>query len=121
MCSDAAVAILRPVATLPVKLTASTPSSSARPAAAPSPLTRLATPPGKPARSRILNSSQAAPGVCSDGLSTNVLPKAKAGAIFQAGIAIGKFHGVISATTPTGWRLICTPMSGRTDGRFSPP
>ena len=29
------------------------------------------------------------------GLSTTVLPNASAGAVFHAGIAIGKFHGVI--------------------------
>ena len=35
-------------------------------------------------------------GVSSAGLSTTVLPPTSAGAIFQAGMAIGKFHGVIS-------------------------
>ena len=36
------------------------------------------------------------------GLKTTVLPQTSAGAIFQLGIAIGKFHGVIAPTTPTG-------------------
>ena len=32
------------------------------------------------------------------------LPAASAGAIFRAAIDSGKFHGVMTATTPTGWR-----------------
>ena len=36
-------------------------------------------------------------GTISDGLSTTQLPKASAGAIFHAGIASGKFHGVMQA------------------------
>ena len=34
------------------------------------------------------------------------LPAISAGAIFQAGIASGKFHGVMHATTPSGWRVV---------------
>jgi hypothetical protein len=33
-----------------------------------------------------------------------VLPKARAGATFQVGMATGKFQGVISATGPMGTR-----------------
>ncbi len=65
-------------------------------------------------------SAQALPGTRSAGFSTTQLPKASAGAIFQAGIAIGKFQGVIRPTTPTGSRVISTPMPGRTEGRVSP-
>lgn len=36
------------------------------------------------------------------GLITTVLPIANAGAIFQASINSGKFHGMIWPTTPTG-------------------
>ena len=43
---------------------------------------------------------------CSAGFSTTVLPNASAGAAFQSGIASGKFHGVISATTPSGSRSV---------------
>ena len=43
-------------------------------------------------------------GVMLAGLSTTVLPNASAGAAFHAGIAIGKFHGVISPTTPSASR-----------------
>ena len=41
-------------------------------------------------------------GVCSAGFITTVLPVASAGASFQACISIGKFHGMIWPTTPTG-------------------
>ena len=53
-------------------------------------------------------------------MNTTVLPYASAGAIFHAGIAIGKFHGVISPTTPSGSRVTSTSTPGRTDGSFSP-
>ena len=36
------------------------------------------------------------------GLSTTVLPAASAGAIFQASISSGKFHGMTCAATPSG-------------------
>ena len=51
----------------------------------------------------------------------HVLPHASAGAIFHAGIAIGKFHGVIAATMPTGSREISTSTPGRVESTFSPP
>ena len=39
-----------------------------------------------------------------------MLPAASAGASFQDAIVSGKFHGVISATTPSGSRnVIATP------------
>ena len=43
-------------------------------------------------------------GVSGAGFSTTVLPAASAGAIFARLIWIGKFHGVIAATTPAGSR-----------------
>ena len=49
-------------------------------------------------------SASAVAGVGPAGLITTVLPKASAGAAFHAGMAIGKFHGVIRPNTPTGWR-----------------
>ena len=49
----------------------------------------------------VINASAVAEEI-SEGFHSTALPKASAGAIFQAGIAIGKFHGVIAATTPTG-------------------
>ena len=59
-------------------------------------------------------------GASSAGLKTTQLPNASAGAIFQAGIASGKFHGVIAATTPTGSRVISISTPGRTESSFSP-
>jgi len=41
-------------------------------------------------------------GVVSAGLSTTVFPAASAGAIFQASISSGKFHGMIWPATPSG-------------------
>ncbi len=41
-------------------------------------------------------------GVSSAGLSTTVLPAASAGAKPQPAIGIGKFHGTITPTTPSG-------------------
>ncbi len=35
-------------------------------------------------------------------------------------MAIGKFHGVMMPTTPTGSRVISTSTPGRTDGTISP-
>jgi len=66
-------------------------------------------------------SMTAVAGVNSDGLSTTALPQAKAGAVFQAGMAMGKFHGVIRATTPSGSREISTSTPARIDGNISPP
>ena len=44
-------------------------------------------------------------GVCSAGLRTMQFPAASAGAIFQTAIRIGKFHGMIWPTTPSGsWK-----------------
>ena len=59
-------------------------------------------------------------GVSSAGLSTTVLPAARAGANPQPAIGIGKFHGTITPTTPSGsWKVtsippgtgICRPVS----------
>ena len=45
-------------------------------------------------------------GVSEAGLKRTVFPATSAGAIFHAGIAIGKFHGVMHATTPSGSRTV---------------
>ena len=45
-------------------------------------------------------------GVSSAGLRTTVLPAASAGASFHDAIASGKFHGVMSPTTPSGSRTV---------------
>ena len=58
-------------------------------------------------------SAQGEAGTSSAGLNTTQLPKASAGAIFHAGIASGKFQGVMAATTPTGSRVTSTSIPGR--------
>jgi hypothetical protein len=54
------------------------------------------------------------------GLKTTVLPVTRAGIIFQHGIAIGKFHGVMIPATPIGWRIDIAHLSGNSDGTVSP-
>jgi hypothetical protein len=50
------------------------------------------------------------------GLKTTVSPHTSAGAIFQLGMAMGKFHGVIAPTTPTGMRIDIWNLSGISEG-----
>ena len=57
---------------------------------------------GRPASSASSASRRAVSGVSSAGLSTTVLPAASAGAKPQPAIGIGKFHGTIIPTTPSG-------------------
>ncbi|CRF29100.1 Uncharacterised protein [Mycobacterium tuberculosis] len=66
------------------------------------PFTRFATPLGTPASCSALNTSMAASGVADAALRMIVQPAASAGASLRVIIAIGKFHGVIAPTTPTG-------------------
>ena len=56
----------------------------------------------------------------SAGLKTTVFPQTSAGAIFQLGIAIGKFHGVITPTTPIGIRTLIWNLFGSSDGVVCP-
>jgi hypothetical protein len=101
-----AATISLPTSVDPVKDTLSTPSCSvsARPASAP--VRQLTTPAGIPASRQSRARNTVVSGVCSAGLRTTVLPQASAGASFQAAIASGRFHGVISAHTPTGSRRV---------------
>src|SRR4029079_10363947 len=96
----------RPTAVEPVNDTTRTasPPSMPAPTSPPAPVTRLTTPGGTPASSRILTKCRADNGVSVAGLKTTVLPHTSAGMIFHDGIAIGKFHGVITPHTPSGWR-----------------
>ena len=49
-------------------------------------------------------------GVSSAGLTTTVLPAASAGAKPQPAMAMGKFHGTITPTTPSGsWKVTSMP------------
>ncbi len=108
----AAAAIDAPTSVEPVNATLPTAgcSTSRWPTVRPGPTTTFTTPSGTPASRAISAKRSAVSGVSSAGLSTTVLPAASAGASFQAAIASGKFHGVISATTPIGSRkVIATP------------
>ena len=68
------------------------------------------TPSGRPASRASPASRSAVSGVTSAGLSTTVLPAASAGANPHPAIGIGKFHGTITPTTPSGsWNVMSTP------------
>ena len=49
-----------------------------------------------------------------------MLPVTSAGIIFQHGIAIGKFQGVMIPATPIGWRMLIAHLSGSSEGTVSP-
>src|SRR5690625_3623721 len=84
------------------------------------PVTKFITPGGKPARSTICINFTAVIGLSLDGLIITVHPAAKAGAIFRVIIASGKFHGVIAATTPTGFFHTCILLFRILEGTVSP-
>ena len=54
------------------------------------------------------------------GFQSTALPKASAGAIFQLAVAVGKFQGEMTATTPTGSRRTSISMPSRTESAVSP-
>ena len=118
----ALVAIAFPVVDDPVN--EMTPMSGeptiASPTSAPAPVTRLTTPGGTPASAISSTSSVAQCGVSLAGLKTTVLPVTSAGMIFQHGIAIGKFHGVMIPAMPIGWRMLIAHLSGSSEGTVSP-
>src|SRR6188472_4142439 len=90
----------------PTKLTAATSGCSRIASTATlSPCTTLKTPSGKPASFSSSATYVDADGSFSDGLSTNVLPHAIAGAHIHIGTMAGKLNGVIPATTPSGCRI----------------
>ena len=45
-------------------------------------------------------------GVCGSGLRTTAQPAASAGASDMIAMKVGEFHGVITATTPSGSRSV---------------
>jgi hypothetical protein len=108
------IATSMPAPVEPVKDIASMPGCAAIavPTPAPSPLTRLKTPFGTPASSRISAIRSADSGATSDGLRTIVQPAASAPATLHAIWFAGQFQGVIMPTTPIGSRTIAVgPMS----------
>src|SRR6188508_554959 len=90
------------------------------PASEPEPITRFNTPGGIPAASKISVMRTAVAGVIEAGLKTTELPATKAGAIFQMGMATGKFQGVTQATTPSGCLIVYAKLSGSSEGIVSP-
>ena len=97
-----------PTSVEPVKVILSTLGclTSASPAIEPLPGSTLNTPGGTPASSASSAIRIAVSGVSSAGLSTTVLPAASAGAVFQPTMIMGKFHGTIAPTTPSGSRSV---------------
>ncbi|MNY21679.1 hypothetical protein D3C86_1552430 [compost metagenome] len=96
-----------PTAVEPVNETALTPGSATRAAPTrPSPWTRLSTPGARPASTKAFTIKEAVTGVCSAGFSTTGLPATRAGTSFQAGMAKGKFQGVMRPTTPSARRTV---------------
>jgi hypothetical protein len=72
----------------------------------PGPYTTLSTPGGRPASVSACARFHTDSGVIEAGLSTTALPETNAGAVFQAGMAMGKFHGVMMPATPSGSRRV---------------
>ena len=85
---------------------------SAPPISEADPVSTLNSPAGRPARSPSTASAMAENGVCEAGLSTIEQPAAKAGPALRVIIALGKFHGVIAATTPMGCFSTMIRLSG---------
>src|SRR5581483_5827174 len=94
--------------------------TSASPTVEPGPKTTLSTPLGRPAVVRISTMIFGVHGVIVAGFKTTVLPVINAGPNFQTGIATWKFHGVTSATTPSGSRCVQQNVDGNSDGTVSP-
>ena len=111
-----------PTGVEPVKvnfLTVGLPVNSA-PISAVLPANMLITPAGIPARSANSAQANAESGVALAGLQTTVHPAANAGAIFRVSIALGKFHGVMHATTPIGCLIHIKRLSLDGSGIVSP-
>ena len=76
------------------------------------PMTRLATPARQPGVDQALEHADQDSGVWLAGLQTIVQPAARAGAILRACSVIGKFHGLMAPTTPTGCLMRQVPLAG---------
>src|SRR5947199_10644877 len=86
------------------------------PTTEPLPVSMFTTPGGKPASSSTSTNRAAQRGVRLDGFRTNEQPAISAAPLFHAGIAIGKFQGVIRPTGPTGRRVVRQILVGSSDG-----
>src|ERR671912_1683576 len=92
----------------------------ASPTEPPGPVTMFRTPSGRPASARIRTRAAAFREALPAGFITMVLPEIRAGAIFHEGIASGKFHGVMRATTPRGSLMELWVTPGRAEGGVMP-
>ena len=107
-------AIRRPVAVEPMKPTAAVAGcdTSSSPTTGPGPSTKLNTPGGRSASATHSANSPEQTVVLGAGVHTTELPVASAGATISAGIVYGQFHGVTTATTPSGRRTSSTRAPG---------
>ena len=105
-----------PTAVEPVKTILRTCSwvTSRSPTTEPLPGSTVNTSSGRPASRPSSASRRAVSGVSSAGFSTTVLPAASAGAKPQPAIGMGKFHGTMIPTTPSGSRNVTSspPATG---------
>ena len=111
-CSAQPAMIRLPTSVEPVKQTLRTSGcvTNRSPTIEPLPGSTVSTCSGSPASSASSPIRIAVSGVSSAGLSTTVLPAASAGAKPQPAIGIGKFHGTITPTTPSGsWKVTSVP------------
>ena len=101
----ASAATRSPVGVEPVKATLRTSGcvTSASPVTGPVPVTTLNTPSGRISL-RISCRRSVVNGVVSAGFATTVLPHSSAGPSLLQSSVVGKFHGTIAATTPSGRR-----------------
>src|SRR4029453_3542645 len=79
----------------------------------------FSTPSGRPASRNAFASASVVRGVDDAGLMITGQPAAKAGPIFLAPIASGKFHGVMAKTGPTGCFIVSSrePPAGAAEYR----
>src|SRR6266849_2301302 len=112
----------RPTSVEPVKLTTGTSRFPAMvaPTRDPLPLTKFSTPRGTPASVSTCTRLYTDSGVSWAGLITTVFPLISAGMIFHDGIAIGKFHVVISPHTPMDCRTLIANLFGSSEGVVCP-
>ena len=112
----------RPTSVEPVKVSARTIGFEviSAPMSRDEPVSTEKTPGGMPARPASSASARAESGVSVAGLQTKAQPAASAGPAFRVIIALGKFHGVIAATTPTGCLITTMRPLGQGEGMVSP-
>ena len=114
MCRPTSVDPVSEIILTPLWLTNASPNTP------PGPVITFNTPPGSPASwSRFANFS-ASSGVSLAGLRITALPASSAGNVFHAGIAMGKFQGVIIPTMPMGWRMVILNLLCIAEGIVSP-